>query len=337
MSYRLVGEEFLTEVEFKNGIDIDIDNEVPNGSDTIDFAHDIGGGNFEGDMILTERQMRIINRNIHPRFGVASDIAQLWPRTGDSVNIPTSIRWNEFSNDEKVRISKAVLEYARCTCIRFIERTNETDYIRVHRERKCSSKVGKIGGAQDLSLAPGCARTVGTPIHEFMHALGFKHEHTRSDRDRFVEINFENIKKGHESNFKKCGYCNNQRLPYDTGSVMHYSSYSFSKNGKPTIIVKDGSGIGQRNGFSLSDLKGINDLYCSHLSYNRDIGASGASRSYKANPDNEKNNIEINVNININGTIGKYPASVTEPELCKTRPNVCRDLVFSPRCPITCA
>ena len=97
---------------------------------------------------------------------------------------------------------------------------------------------------------------------------GFKHEHTRSDRDRFVEINFENIKKGHESNFKKCGYCNNQRLPYDTGSVMHYSSYSFSKNGKPTIIVKDGSGIGQRNGFSLSDLKGINDLYCSHLSYN---------------------------------------------------------------------
>merc|ERR1712136_626446 len=28
---------------------------------------------------------------------------------------------------------------------------------------------------------------------------------------------------------------------------------------------------------------------------------------------------------------------VTEPELCKTRPNVCANLLFAQRCPITCA
>ena len=93
------------------------------------------------------------------------------------------------------------------------------------------------------------------------------HEQSRSDRDRHVKINFANIVNYAKGNFQKCGRCNNQRLPYDTDSVMHYGSYAFSKNGKPTITVKDGSGIGQRNGFSLSDLKGINELYCSHLSY----------------------------------------------------------------------
>ena len=36
----------------------------------------------------------------------------------------------------------------------------------------CYSHIGRIGGKQDLSLGDGCARNVGTPLHEFMHALG---------------------------------------------------------------------------------------------------------------------------------------------------------------------
>ena len=93
------------------------------------------------------------------------------------------------------------------------------------------------------------------------------HEQSRSDRDRHVKINFANIVNYAKSNFQKCGRCNNQRLPYDTDSVMHYGSYAFSKNGKPTITVKDGSRIGQRNGFSSLDLKGINQMYCSRRSF----------------------------------------------------------------------
>ena len=39
-----------------------------------------------------------------------------------------------------------------------------------------------------------------------------------------------------------------------------------------------------------------------------DIRISRASKSFRVNPDNEGNTIEINLNININGTNGKNPA-----------------------------
>ena len=62
--------------------------------------------------------------------------------------------------------------------------------------KRCSSYVGMINnGAQDVSLDDGCISRIrpGIVLHELMHAAGFFHEHTRSDRDTFIRINFENI------------------------------------------------------------------------------------------------------------------------------------------------
>jgi hypothetical protein len=51
-------------------------------------------------------------------------------------------------------------------------------------------------GAQKLSLQKsGCVHgSIAT--HEFLHALGFAHEQTRPDRDKYVKIFLENIIKG---------------------------------------------------------------------------------------------------------------------------------------------
>ena len=97
------------------------------------------------------------------------------------------------------------------------------------------------------------------------------HEQSRSDRDKWVEIKWNNIEKGKEHNFDKCDECDLQGLPYDTGSLMHYHAYSFAiDSSKPTITLKNGGSpksIGQRNGFSELDLAGINQLYCQDTCY----------------------------------------------------------------------
>lgn len=70
-----------------------------------------------------------------------------------------------------------------------------------------------------------------------MHALGFFHEQSSSDRDEHVTIMWDNIREGRETNFKKYNNSavNNFGVGYDYDSVMHYSSKAFSKNGKKTI------------------------------------------------------------------------------------------------------
>ena len=63
-------------------------------------------------------------------------------------------------------------------------------------------------------------------------------------------------------------------VPYDYGSVMHYSKTSFNIESEPTIVTKIPSFmdvIGQRMGFSASDLTKLNRLYkCSKLTNEKD-------------------------------------------------------------------
>lgn len=59
-------------------------------------------------------------------------------------------------------------------------------------------------------------------------------------------------------------------IPYDYGSVMHYSKTSFNIGSEPTIVTKIPhfmDVIGQRIGFSPGDLTKLNRLYnCSESS-----------------------------------------------------------------------
>jgi len=59
---------------------------------------------------------------------------------------------------------------------------------------RCSSLIGRVGGRQYLSMA----YCMGPPSakHELMHALGFYHEHSRPDRDKYVTIHWSNILSG---------------------------------------------------------------------------------------------------------------------------------------------
>jgi len=58
--------------------------------------------------------------------------------------------------------------------------------------------VGRIGGMQEVSLDNGCVDS-DTIKHELMHALGFYHEQSRTDRDDYVIIYPNNIQDGNFS------------------------------------------------------------------------------------------------------------------------------------------
>jgi hypothetical protein len=125
----------------------------------------------------------------------------------------------------------------------------------------CSSPVGRQPYfLQAITLKPNCA-DVGGIVHEIGHTVGLFHEHTRSDRDNYVTILWNNILDDAKHNFEiDPGSVN--LGPYDYASIMHYDAFAFSKNGQPTIVTKPaGIPIGQRNGLSQGDINAVAMLY----------------------------------------------------------------------------
>ncbi|XP_044291608.1 astacin-like metalloendopeptidase [Varanus komodoensis] len=214
------------------------------------------------------RQDDIVHRRT-PRSAVSCNQSCYWPRSENgAVSIPVNIS-TEFSLEQRLVIAEAMQEFVTLTCIRFVSRTTEHDYIDIVPGDKCWSYFGRIGGRQHLGLLkPGCIYK-GLIQHELNHALGFLHEQTRSDRDDYVKINLEYVAAGEQGNFAKVN-STNLGLPYDYSSVMHYGAYDFSNTaGKATIVPVPNASvpIGQRAGLSNLDVKKINKLYsCNNCS-----------------------------------------------------------------------
>ncbi|KAM4017396.1 embryonic protein UVS.2-like [Anomaloglossus baeobatrachus] len=167
------------------------------------------------------------------------------------------------STDDQAEILKAMLEFSTLTCVRFVPRTNEADYVNIISDIGCWSMLGRLGGPQYVSVdREGCILH-GVIQHELNHAIGFEHEHSRSDRDSYVKILWENIVPGYNASFQKSD-TNNLGLDYDYASVMHYGKFAFAINYfRPTIqpIPTTQINIGQRLGLSNMDVAKINKLY----------------------------------------------------------------------------
>lgn len=160
------------------------------------------------------------------------------------------------------------------TCVNFVEIANHgdvTDFIYVHGDSVgCAALVGRRGGPQRVRLQPhavgsGCFR-IGTIIHEFMHALGFHHMQNTYDRDNSIRINWENVRPESVSNFdmRPPTQISNFGVPYDVGSLLHYSQTTSSANGLPTMTAlfnPHGRTMGQRVAATPEDFDRINRMY----------------------------------------------------------------------------
>lgn len=160
----------------------------------------------------------------------------LWPNQ----TLYYQITPRHFNGDEEKLILNTLKYISNYSCISFVERKAENkNYVRFIRGNGCYSSVGLIGGEQTLSLGNGCI-SMGTIIHEVYHALGFYHEQSRTDRDQYVYIYWDNIIKGLEYNFNK--YNGQLFTPYDYKSLMHYDNQAFTNDwSKKTIVALDGT------------------------------------------------------------------------------------------------
>lgn len=126
------------------------------------------------------------------------------------------------------------------------------------------SNVGCVTSGNEIGLYPG-GFSSGTVAHEVMHALGFFHEQSRTDRDSYVRIYTENIESVYAHNFQKFnhdGTTGYNLRSYDYQSIMHYDSYAFSRNNAPTITKLDGSTFSaQRSYLTSSDKASLNYIY----------------------------------------------------------------------------
>jgi Astacin (Peptidase family M12A) len=166
---------------------------------------------------------------------------------------------------EKIR--STVDHLATYTCVRFVPRSNQRDYVHIIRDKGCHSNLGRIGGEQQVSLGEGCVYT-GTILHEFIHVLGYTHMHNHIDRDEYIDIKWDNIKETKKHNFEKV---NTEEFgdfgtKFDYYSVMLYPPTAFSVNGENTIVSKDFFSsfmryIGQRKSLSSGDQTRINTMY----------------------------------------------------------------------------
>ncbi|KAJ7387604.1 hypothetical protein OS493_000939, partial [Desmophyllum pertusum] len=155
---------------------------------------------FEGDIVLSAFD----NRFVDTREQETS--TEIWGKAGKKRNANRKQNGTVAKqNGYQPTVLEAIAEYHKHTCLTFVERTKEPNWLQLF------TKTGEA------------------------------HNFNKYDRGKVDML----------------------KVPYDYDSIMHYGTDGFSKNGKATLrSIKDPSrALGQRNGFTPTDIQEINSLY----------------------------------------------------------------------------
>jgi len=211
---------------------------------------------------------------VNPVFDIKYTPEQIKARSG---LVDERYRWRNgfivhpdrgFTPDEYRVINDALYELSTHLCIQVLvwpQDSNPTgDYVEIMRggaDTGCWSYLGRLGGRQELNLQfNGCIAKY-IVIHESIHALGYDHEQCRTDRDDHVNVLYDNITPEYRFAFDISQGSTTFGVPYDISSIMQYASTSFSSNGQPTIVAKNGAQIPTNTELTGNDIAKLQRMY----------------------------------------------------------------------------
>lgn len=160
-------------------------------------------------------------------YAPVNDAPNAWPS-----NIIAYYFREELPNRQAV--IQAITYFNQNTPVEFVENSQAEDALVFERAREhCYSYLGRIGGHQPIRLSPKCG--LNEILHELMHALGFIHEQSRTDRDDFIAINWSNILPEFHNQFFLAPDALMQPLvgtEFDYRSIMLYRPDAFAIDAK---------------------------------------------------------------------------------------------------------
>jgi len=182
---------------------------------------------------------------------------------------------NKYTAVAQQAVNDAIQDYTDFTCLNWRPKTDDDEsYVTFRLGEGCNTNsVGArpFGGQVNITLGDGCHEKK-VAIHEMMHAAGFFHEMSRRDRDTFIFVNYTNMRSdANKNNFDiyQEGEANTYDAGYDKQSVMHYGRFlpSISIDSNVPILTSredPNEVLGNRNGFSQTDIDQINAYYNCH-------------------------------------------------------------------------
>lgn len=231
---------------------------------------------------------------VEPRAGEFEDVDELEDEyNGRRLGVPTTqniwangiVRYKlVFENDYAgywmwaTRALPAMMELESITNLQFEyaggvwtyddAQADGTVYLRVQ-SSGCSAHIGTpaSGSLHRINIGPNCSH--GNILHELLHTAGMHHQQVAEYRDKYVTVNFQNIRSDRTSNFVKASN-HGLEFIYDYGSIMHYGEYGFSTNGGKTIDCR-GYSCGQRGSVSYWDTWEIIYLYYGYYFVNGNL------------------------------------------------------------------